>query len=140
MGKRRIRNFLIKRRFQLTITAKIVLPAFFLSILSALIVFVIVWRVVVGFIPPNFLPFIRTVMTAGLLVGGTGVILLLMAWGIIVTHRIAGPLYRIEQDLTRVLHAEKISPIKLRNGDEFQELVALINQLIAQYTQEQQKK
>lgn len=50
-------------------------------------------------------------------VGGIlGVIL-----GILFTHRIAGPLYRIRRDMEAVLEGEEVTPITLRKKDELKE-------------------
>ena len=52
--------------------------------------------------------------------------------GIFYSHRIAGPVYRMEQDLARVLSGEKGVKIRLRKRDKMQSLAQKINQLIEQ--------
>lgn len=52
---------------------------------------------------------------------------LTIAVGILVTFRIAGPLYRIEKYLEEVLRGEQVGPCRLRKGDELQELCEMIN-------------
>ena len=52
---------------------------------------------------------------------------LIFAVGILITHRIAGPVYRFEQHLTRVARGERVEPCRIREGDELQELCAIIN-------------
>lgn len=54
---------------------------------------------------------------------------LTIALGIVVTFRIAGPIYRFEQYLKQVARGEAVGPCKLRNGDQLQELCALINEV-----------
>ncbi len=51
--------------------------------------------------------------------------------GVLVTHRIAGPLYRFEVYLKQVLAGEQRGECRLREGDELQDLCALINQVTA---------
>jgi len=135
MGKRKIQNYLINKNLQLRITLKFVLPALFLSALSGLIVFLIVWPLVSEFVPDALIKQIRTEMIIGLFLSSFGVVCLATAWGILVTHRIAGPIYRIEQQLGILLKGEKIGPIRIRHGDEFQELVYVVNQLVEQCNQ-----
>ena len=53
---------------------------------------------------------------------------LTIAIGILVTFRIAGPLYRFERFLELVIRGEQVGPCKLRNGDELQDLCDLINE------------
>lgn len=130
MGKRKFRNFLINKNLQLRLTLKIVIPAFVLSILTGIIVFTSIWPLVTDLLSSGDITFLQTLTVISLCLGSIGIICLIAAWSIIVTHRIAGPIYRIEQDLKRVLQGENIDPIHLRRGDEFQELVKLLNQLI----------
>jgi signal transduction histidine kinase len=135
MGKRKIRNYLISKNLQLRITLKFVVPALFLSILSGLVVFLIVWPLLSEFVSDTLIKQFQTIMVIGLFLCSIGIICLITALGIVVTHRIAGPIYRIEQDLKRLLQGEKIEPIHIRRGDEFQEFVNIINQVIERYYQ-----
>ena len=130
MGKRKIRNYLLSKDLQLRITLKFVVPALFLSVLSGLVVFLIVWPLLSEFAPDNLIKQFQTIMVIGLFLCSIGIICLVTALGIVVTHRVAGPIYRIEQDLKRLLQGEKIEPIHIRRRDEFQELVDIINQVI----------
>ena len=55
---------------------------------------------------------------------------LTIAAGILMTHRIAGPIYRIEQHLRAILRGENPPQCTLRKGDELVELCALMNKTI----------
>jgi hypothetical protein len=61
---------------------------------------------------------------------------LTIAVGILVTFRIAGPVYRFEKYLQSVLRGEELGPCRIRKGDEFQELCELINQVTAALRQQ----
>jgi methyl-accepting chemotaxis protein len=50
--------------------------------------------------------------------------------GIFATHRIAGPVYRVEKEIDRVLAGEKGVRISLRKGDNFPALAGKVNKLI----------
>ncbi len=50
--------------------------------------------------------------------------------GVLVTFRIAGPVYRFEQHLSAVARGEDPGPCRLRRGDELQALCHLINQAL----------
>ena len=52
---------------------------------------------------------------------------LTIAVGILVTFRIAGPVYRFEQYLKAVIRGDEVGPCRLRKGDELQELCQLIS-------------
>ena len=47
------------------------------------------------------------------------------------SHRIAGPIYRLEKELDRIIAGEKIPQIKLRKKDELKPLVDKINKIIS---------
>lgn len=48
--------------------------------------------------------------------------------GVLMTFRIAGPIYRFEQFLRATVKGDKPADCRLRNGDELQDLCTLINQ------------
>jgi len=48
-------------------------------------------------------------------------------FGILLTFRLAGPIYRFEQYLRSVAKGEQIGPCKIRKGDELQSLCDAIN-------------
>ena len=60
-----------------------------------------------------------------------------VAVGILITFRIAGPVYRFEQYLRSVLDGENVGPCHTRKGDEFDELRDLINEVTAKIRQGQ---
>jgi nitrogen fixation/metabolism regulation signal transduction histidine kinase len=49
------------------------------------------------------------------------------AVGLVLTHRIAGPVYRLEMFLREVLERRTSAECKLRKGDELQDLCTLVN-------------
>lgn len=61
---------------------------------------------------------------------GSWVVLVLMLFvlGILVTHRIVGPLYVVDRNLARLMAGEPVRPRPLRRGDEF---VALFERVAA---------
>lgn len=57
--------------------------------------------------------------------------------GILTTRRIVGPIYRFEMYLKQVLEGKNREECRLRDGDEFMELCALINRATATQRQSQ---
>lgn len=55
----------------------------------------------------------------------------ILALGVLATFRIAGPVFRIEQHLARVVQGEDPGPCHLRQGDDLQELCQLLNRAVA---------
>lgn len=54
-----------------------------------------------------------------------------IAVGILITFRIAGPVYRFESYLRAVIDGKETRPCTIRKGDEFGELCELINEATA---------
>ncbi|MCC6278350.1 MAG: methyl-accepting chemotaxis protein [Oligoflexia bacterium] len=53
--------------------------------------------------------------------------------GVYLTHKLVGPIWKLERELRKVVSGEKIDPIGFRRGDEFRDLPVLINQLVEFY-------
>ncbi len=80
----------------------------------------------------NYLMAVMPELPLEILLVSFGMLLpLTIAVGILVTFRIAGPVYRFEKYLQQVIRGEEVGPCRIRQGDEFQELCELINQATA---------
>jgi methyl-accepting chemotaxis protein len=55
-----------------------------------------------------------------------------LAFGLFLTRRLAGPLYRFEQTIKSILKGDLSIRIRLREKDEFQDLALLLNQAIVE--------
>ena len=55
---------------------------------------------------------------------------LTLAIGILVTHRVAGPLYRFEEYLKAVARGEPVGRCHIRKGDECQSLCDAVNDAV----------
>jgi sensor histidine kinase YesM len=65
-------------------------------------------------------------------------ILIVFIMFIFITHKIAGPMYKLKQHLMEIRHGEPIAPISFRTGDHFQDVaeeVSLFLESVA-YNQE----
>ena len=65
-----------------------------------------------------------------ILINNLVIMIIIAVIGIFYSHRIAGPIYRMQQDLTRVIEGEEGVRIRLRKKDTMQSLANKINQLI----------
>ncbi len=66
-----------------------------------------------------------------------GVLLpIMLLVGILITHRIAGPIYRFEQHLASIARGENPGVCKIRDGDELHTLCEAINNAVAQLQEE----
>jgi len=55
---------------------------------------------------------------------------LMLAVGVMLTHRIAGPVYRMERHLEAIARGENPGDCRIRKNDEFQELCARLNEAV----------
>ena len=55
----------------------------------------------------------------------------MMGLGVLYSHRIAGPLYRLNQHMKAIADGAEPSPVNFRKRDQFQELVESFNAMIA---------
>lgn len=129
-----------RRRFRLIrpkLQLRLILAFFGVSTLSLVLQYLVFLRVLAGAAEklPNDGPilvpalhgdlWLVLALSFGLLAPATFVI------GVLVTHRIAGPVYRFETWLKQVLAGETRADCKLRDGDELTDLCELLNQATA---------
>lgn len=77
----------------------------------------------------NLMPVLQKVNII-MCIGIPVVVLLILFVSVELTHRIAGPVYRIEKELDERINGTKSGPIKLRPNDELKSLTDKINRLI----------
>jgi hypothetical protein len=131
--KRKVKNYLLDVGLQLRYTATIVIVAIALTVVLGIRIYqatrdtskVILWTGLVDPATANELQsqFAQSDRTVLLGIIGFGVILVLSigAVGILLTHRVAGPLYKISSFFGRI-RDNRLGPApnKLRKGDELQ--------------------
>lgn len=76
----------------------------------------------------------RRMMNTAFLGVSTAVFALLMVGGLLLSHKIAGPIYRIERYTNDLLSGNASPhPVRLRKGDFFPEIETIVNGLISHY-------
>ena len=138
--KRLARNFFIKRDFQ----GRIALTIFLATVICCLIYMILLALfsadtmtisynnngLQVGKTPWMLLKSALAANWLFLLVGGT----LLVLAAIVGTHRIAGPMYRLEKSLAAMASGDLSTTISLREKDEGKDLAQLINKLSSNFS------
>lgn len=82
------------------------------------------------YIARNMFPVIGKVNMI-LLIGVPPLFALLMLWGVVLSHRFAGPVERLERELKKVTEQEHYSHrIKVRRHDDMKPIVDTINELL----------
>jgi methyl-accepting chemotaxis protein len=61
------------------------------------------------------------------------IMIIISVLGIFYSHRIAGPVYRMQQDIEKALGGEKGVRVQLRKGDKLKDLATKVNALIEAY-------
>jgi nitrogen fixation/metabolism regulation signal transduction histidine kinase len=65
-----------------------------------------------------------------ILVNDLVIMLMLIVAGVFLTHKIAGPVFRIQSDIDKVLAGERNVRVRFRRHDAFPELAEKVNKLI----------
>jgi signal transduction histidine kinase len=108
----------------------------FLIIISMLFAFIgfeayiTAWPVVSQFVPEDSMDLVNKLIMVRFFYFIFPILFVITAFTIIITHRIAGPIFRLERTLDRLIQGEDVEPMQLRRGDELKGLVAKINDLI----------
>lgn len=138
MRNRRIANFFINPRFQWSFIRQNLWLAIFVNVIvygANFWFFEIFERKGLELGLPTdhvFFRFIvsqRQTMNQIFMAAALVVFLLIVVQGMRFSHRIAGPLYRLKQDMLAISATGKFRQIRFRKGDYFQELPEGFNQL-----------
>ena len=82
------------------------------------------------YIALNLFPVIHKINLM-LLIGVPPLFLILIAWGIVLSHRFAGPIERVQKELKRIAHHRDYEArIHLRKNDDIKPLADGINELL----------
>jgi len=65
-----------------------------------------------------------------LLVGIPPIVVLLFIWGLMLTHRLIGPLERLEDDLRKIREGDYDVRLKLRKDDDLKPIADVVNDII----------
>jgi len=124
------RAYLINKRMQLKVTIRVIFVAILFSLFVGFEVYITIWPVVSGVISKDMVSFVRHQIFIRAMFFFLPFIFVLAASSILLSHRVAGPLYRIERTLDRLIQGEDVEHIRLRKNDELKELAEKINKLI----------
>ncbi len=134
-GPHRRRRYFIKSglqaRYLRLILLAIILPTFLFSLcLSYLIFYFMAEQLgIPESIAYNLTPVLGKI-SVFLLFGLPVISILLLLWGLVISHRIAGPIYRLEQELDKISKGDFSLRIKFRKKDEFASIAQGINKVL----------
>lgn len=69
-----------------------------------------------------------------MLIGLPIIFLLILFWGIIISHKFAGPIHRLEEDLAKILGGDLSVRIRFRKRDRLENLALQLNKLLEEFS------
>jgi len=81
-------------------------------------------------IAQNLIPVLHKI-NLFLLIGLPPIVILLFIWGATLTHRMIGPLERLENDLLKISKGDYFVRLKLRKNDDLKPIAEVLNNIIA---------
>ena len=127
--KKRI-HYMMKKKLQFRLTSRFIILTIIFASFIVFELYITVWPVVSPYIPEGEMALIRSQILFRLFCFSLPIIFVLAAFIIIFSNRIAGPIYRLERTLDKLLKKENVEPIRLREKDEFKELISKANNII----------
>lgn len=125
------RKKLVKPRFQM----KVAVSGLGISIVAVLLMMIMVNEAVMEFASKGWVDAVAlqeewmSILLSKLLIALALLVPLTLAMGVLMTHKIAGPLYRFEMFLNAVMDGEHPEPCRLRQNDELKDFCELLNEV-----------
>lgn len=130
MERRKRLHYLVNRKMQLGFTLRFMFVTLLFALFIGFEVYLTAWPVVSQFVPAELMHLVRRQVLFRTLFFLVPVILVIAFFTIVMSHRVAGPLFRIQRAIDEVVRGEDVQDIRLRKNDELKELAEKINELI----------
>jgi len=130
--KRRRVHYLIDRKMQLTCTARFLVITVLFGLFMGFLAYVTIWPVASAFIPKGLIDLVKHQIFVRTILFLIPAIFVITGFGIVVSHRIAGPIFRIKRTINDVVRGKEVELIRLRKKDEkaLKDLAESINKLM----------
>lgn len=131
--KRKRVHYLINKRMQFAFTARVLIVTILFAMFIGFLGYITVWPIILAYVPKNFIDLARHQIFVRTILFLIPAVLVVIGFSIVISHRVAGPLYRIERTIDKVVQGEDVEYIRLRKKDdpELKILTTRINDLIA---------
>ena len=123
-------NYLVNTKFQLKFAVKFALITTLLSAFVGFQLYAIVWPVLSRFVPEETMSFVIQQIFSRALIFLALAIIMIIAFSIVISHRVAGPIFSMQRTMKKVLKGETVEFIRLRKNDEFQGFAKDLNGII----------
>ncbi|MDO8525955.1 MAG: HAMP domain-containing protein [Candidatus Omnitrophota bacterium] len=122
----------IQLHYLLLLMASVIIPLVF----SVACLYYLIFKIMAEqlgipeYIALNLFPVIHKINMI-LLIGVPPLFVILILWGIVLSHRFAGPIERLEKELKRISHSKDYKArIRVRKGDDIKPVADAINGLL----------
>jgi methyl-accepting chemotaxis protein len=132
-------HYLVKRRLQLGLALRFLLILVLFAMFMLFEAWMTVWPVITTYLPDAAVPEVLGQIAFRLAVFSLPIGLVILAIVVVLTHRVAGPLLRIERTLDAALAGKKTSPIRLRKRDELKGLCDRVNRVTERLTENERE-
>jgi hypothetical protein len=119
-------QLIIHRSLQLKLVGHSMLICFLGALSTHILDFVLTSQAIV-------IPMIGSVRSVFLVLIPAALLWYCFLWGMVVTNRVAGPIFRITKHMMDVLKGVETSPVVIRKNDYFQDLAQSYNQLLEKH-------
>jgi len=121
----------LQRKYFLLILFSILIPLFIVGGCLYYLVFQIMAEqlAIPESIAYNLIPVLQKINFL-LIVGLPPIVVLLFIWGVMLTHRLMGPLERLEDDLKKISEGDYSIRLKLRKDDDLKPIADAVNRII----------
>ncbi len=129
--KTKLLNVPFQKKVLFLIFLSAVIPTAIVAVCLYYLIFnMLAWQIgIPEAIAYNLMPVVRKVNFI-LLIGLPVSLVVIWLIALELSHRIAGPLYRLERELEEIIAGKKHEPIKVRSKDELKSLVDKINKFL----------
>jgi len=131
----RRKRYLIKKKLQFKYLLFTLLAMFIPTVVFGGALYYLVWQTIASefaipeILAENLIPALNRVNMM-LLISLPLVFLLMLIFSVFISHKIAGPVYRLEKELVEIANGDYSRRIKFRSDDELQEIADNINKLL----------
>jgi len=131
MRLRFITNHPLQRKYLILILFSTLLPLFLVAGCLYYLIFQVMAEqlAIPESIAYNLIPVLHKINFL-LLIGLPPIVILLFIWGVVLTHRLIGPLNRLENDLKQISEGDYSVRLKMRKDDDLRPIADTINKII----------
>jgi len=134
----RRRRYLVKKKLQFKYLLFVLLAMLIPTIVVGAALYYLIWETIAAeiavpeAIAAALVPALEKVNVI-LIISVPLVFAVILLFSVFISHRIAGPVYRLEKEMKKIADGDYLRRIKLRSNDELQEIAEGINSVLEHF-------